>query len=440
MSRRRIQLTILSVALATALAAGPAHATVRDYDPDNPEWNGLSDLSAIAQAQGLTLQATDHIDWSQLDPDKDVLVIMYPNDAVDAGQITAWLRAGGRALLADDFGSLDPVFSELGLARKPAAGVHPVRWYQDNPSLPVATAWDDDHPLAEGAGELVTNHPAILRVDRGAPDLVYGFGKGEAVVLAGKLGPGIFVALSDPSVLINGMLAFDGNLAFAQNLVRFLAPSGGGGRLVLVSKQVVFTGDPPQRYDGELGLPDANKKAHDVNSWLKDLNDWVGDEQALRAIAVLGAFALVLLGMALLPLARRERLDGSWTKAHGGHDRVDVDQLVARYDDPRWDGSYAFPAALLRENLEEKLGALIGAAEPLKLPVAELIGHVRRAAGERAAQALADVVDRVRSLPTREQAAALFHARVVSRREFERVYDAAHELEKTLAKASAPPA
>jgi hypothetical protein len=425
------------LSLLLALTAGAA-ATVRDYDPQNPEWNGLSEWAAMAETRGLTIEYGEHVDWGDLDPDKDVLVVLYPRDALDPEQLTTWLRAGGRVLLADDFGKLDAAFEALGLRRRPARGVHPVRWHEDNPALPVATPFDDGHPLARGADELVTNHPAVLSVERGRPDVVFGFGHGEALVVAGSLGPGQFVALADPSVLINGMLAFDGNRAFADEVLAWLAPRDAdkGGALVLVTHRFVLTGRPPARYEGDLGLPGANRAADDMNRWMRGLNDWIGDDQALRAMAVLAAFALVLAGMAVLPLARRERLDGSWTRAHGGHQRADVDQLVERYDDPRWDGSYAFPAAVLRDNVEAELRDLIGVREPLLLPGDELAARVAKVAGPAAGAAAADVAARLRSLPTRDQAQALFHARVVSRREFERVYDAAQTLARNLRKAS----
>jgi hypothetical protein len=423
------------LAALALLAAPPAHAqsTVRDYDPGNPEWNGLSELVTIASAQGLEVGGGDHVDWAELDPDRDLLVVLYPEGDVDAGQLTGWLQAGGHVLLADDFGKLDRAFAELGLERRPGTGVHAARWHEDNPALPVAAAWDDDHPLAEGANELYTNHPAMFTISRGQPDVVFGFGKGEAVVVAGRLGAGRFVALADPSVLINGMLAFDENRSFAHSLLGWLTPpDGSGGRVVLLFHAFLLTGQPPARFDGDLGLPALNKAAHDGNRWLAGLSGWIGDDQALRALAVLCAFALVLIGMAALPLGKRERLDGSWTRAHGGHTRIDIAELVDRFDRLAWNGSYALPAAVLREHLEVRLQEVTGALDPLGLPTAELERRVAQVLGPAAASAAADCQARLRSLPTRDQAYALFQTRVVSRREFERVYDAAQALVKNL--------
>jgi hypothetical protein len=141
--------------------------------------------------------------------------------------------------------------------------------------------------------------------------------------------------------------------------------------------------------------------------------------------------------MALLPLARAQKLDGSWVKAHGGHERDDFEQLVGHYDDPKWDGNFSTPAAVLRENVAARLAPFAGSPEPFEMAPDELLRRVRIRAGARAAEQLGHDVDRLRALPTREQAHLSAGGRVVSRREFERVYDAARALERALPAADA---
>jgi hypothetical protein len=435
-------LLLLTAAAAPAAPAAPSPAAPgRDYDADNAEWAGVSELATLARNAGLTVDATDHVDWAELDPGHDVLFIFYPTMTLEANQVSTWIQAGGRVLLADDFGKCDEAFAELGLQRENARGVHAARWYDDNPQLPVATAKIAHHPLARAPDELYTNHPAIFRVTRGTPDVIFGFGPNEAVVVAGKLGDGRFVALSDPSVLINGMLAFDANATFAARLVDFLLPeasvspgaaASGHPRLVLLTHGFVLSGVPPEPAHSELGLPGVAGALRDTGRWLRELEQWLPDDQALRAAAVLVAFALVLAGMALLPLTRAQRLDGSWVKAHGGHERDDFEKLVENYDDPKWDGNFSTPAAVLRENVAARLAPFAGSPEPFEMAPDELIRRVRIRAGARAAEQLGADVDRLRALPTREQAHLSAGARVVSRREFERVYDAARALERAL--------
>jgi hypothetical protein len=81
------------------------------------------------------------------------------------------------------------------------------------------------HPLALDVLALVTNHPQTLRHE--ALEAIFGFEQREgAIVLAGAVGRGRLVAIGDSSLLINNMLEFSGNRAFARNLVRYLAQDG----------------------------------------------------------------------------------------------------------------------------------------------------------------------------------------------------------------------
>jgi len=56
---------------------------------------------------------------------------------VDAVQLIAFIRAGGRVLLADDFGKADEALARLSLIRR--EGRHGSRGSLDgNPNLPIA--------------------------------------------------------------------------------------------------------------------------------------------------------------------------------------------------------------------------------------------------------------------------------------------------------------
>src|SRR5258708_5710113 len=114
----RLQLS-LSVAIALSLAAlAPrrAKADESDYRPENPGWNGLSDLFALARTVGLRPEMRAAIEWGELGPD-DGLVIVYPRVEPDLARLREFVLRGGRALLADDFGAARPTFEALGLAR-----------------------------------------------------------------------------------------------------------------------------------------------------------------------------------------------------------------------------------------------------------------------------------------------------------------------------------
>src|SRR5215813_4313817 len=205
-----------------------------DYDVDNRAWNGLADFARLAAGVGITVEAKTEVDWQTLSPDRDAIAILYPTSRVEPVHLTAFLRAGGRLLIGDDFGNSDEALARLGLLRRTAQGVR-ARRYDQNPNLPIAFPRAQGHPLAREAPELITNHPSTFDAPSGA-DVVYTFGGQDAVVVAGDLGAGRWVAVSDPSVLINGMLAFDGNLAFALNVIRYLAPMGRPARIILLTQ------------------------------------------------------------------------------------------------------------------------------------------------------------------------------------------------------------
>src|SRR5262245_4677528 len=263
--------------------AAPARGGT-DYDAASRAWNGLSELRALATP--LAMESGTDVTWENLAPDRDVLFILYPTREVDAVQLVSFIRAGGRVLLGDDFGNAGEALARLSVIRREAATVR-ARRHEGNPNLPIAEP--HKHPLSRDVKELVTNHPRVLTATGG--ETVFSFAGGDAVVVAGELGSGRYVVLSDPSVLINAMLAFDGNLNFAMNLLEYLRPPSGRGRIVLLTGDFVLHGEPPR-------LPEANS-VNDllvgVGAALDDLNDYLPSESLLRALGVVGAALFLLL-------------------------------------------------------------------------------------------------------------------------------------------------
>jgi hypothetical protein len=311
-----------------------------DYDANSRAWNGLSELRALATSAGLTVEAVNDASWESLSPDKDVLFLLYPTREVDAVQLIAFIRAGGRVLLADDFGKADEALARLSLIHGKTATVRAQR-HDGNPNLPIAKPRDPSHPLARDVTELVTNHPSVLTATAG--DTVFSFSGGDAVVVTGEIGTGRYVVLSDPSVLINAMLAFDGNLAFALNLLRYLSPKDGPMRVVLCTGDFVLHGEPTR-------LPEAssvNDLLAGVGATLDDLNDYVPSEALLRALGATGAAAFLILLVWVAARARAPKQDASFARAGEPEALPDWDTPATR--------NFALPAVVLRENLEGRV-------------------------------------------------------------------------------------
>ncbi len=291
-------LGVALVALAL-LGASPCAAQDRDFDPDNHEWNGLSELYAIAEA---TLSAhpvvARELDASTLGP-HDAVLLLAPEAGPLAEPLVALMREGGRVVVADDYGASSAILDTFHIERRaPVLDADALR-LRGNPQLLVAHA-AMQHPLAVGVDALVTNHPQVV-VHRptgdGAPlPPIFEISPGEAIVLAGAVGDdpveqGRLVVLSDPSVLINNMLEMRGNRRFAENLVSFVARPDGHFYIVPPDGSVV----------GRYGGSELEDPISQLRTLLTEIDRASLPPEALRVGAAALAAILVLFAAGVLP-------------------------------------------------------------------------------------------------------------------------------------------
>jgi hypothetical protein len=262
----------------------------------------------------------------------------------------------------------------------------------------------------------------------GATEVV-GFEEG-AVVVAGERGNGRFVAISDPSILINRMQQFAGNVQLAVNILRWLNRGGRANRLKLLRGDVSMFGDPRPFIDdakaGEVGRSVAS-----VNFWLSAWRAWLLTPAAMKALAAALAALLVFLVLFALPLRRGPKIDGAWLRfARPG--RRDAPHVLVQAAD-RGGGSNLVLACLLRDHVSHLLTTCTGKLEPLHtLPEAQLVSELASSHGNPAARALSTVYHRLRALPSRGQAAAPWSTGHLTRREFDTLYQDVAELCRTL--------
>src|SRR5579859_3638527 len=85
------------VTLATTASAAPLEAQGTD-------WEGLAQLVTLAQGETSPdrIVTPKRLDLGQLSP-ADALLIVHPLTHLDAGAIEAFIRAGGRVALLDDY-------------------------------------------------------------------------------------------------------------------------------------------------------------------------------------------------------------------------------------------------------------------------------------------------------------------------------------------------
>jgi hypothetical protein len=292
--------------LARGALAGPFE--VRDTG-----WEGCSELFEIARTElgeGRVVVLSE-LDWRLVRPE-DGLLILHPTRALSSARVSKFLRTGGRVAIIDDFGAGARILEHFGIQRVPIPS-RPIATLRHNADLAIAEPvreplegrGEQVHPTVENVERLVTNHPTGLRHPKMGPVLkIRGIDEPDVVLaLAGELDEvklGKLFAMGDPSALINQMLRYPGNRAFATGLIHYLAPELGGeargpnarGRLLVLANDFTETGVS----EGGLGelLSDLDARFENAVRDLKRL--FQGGFSGLVGVV---AAALVALGVGL---------------------------------------------------------------------------------------------------------------------------------------------
>lgn len=425
--------SLFVLALVTMLGGSAAAqpTELADYDPRSTAWNGMATFVGLAEGMGYEVEAVSTLQWDQLTAN-DILFLVYPLQRVEPGRLDAFVQAGGNVVLADDFGESKEAMARLGLLRAEVATPRAAKFQDGRVWAPIATE-KSDHPIARGVDEVVTNHPAALKQVEGATTVI-GF-EDSAVVVAGQRGTGRFVAVSDPSIFINRMLQYPGNVTLAANILGWLDRHETGTRarhIVLLRGDVPMYGEPPPFIDdprsGKLGRSIA-----DLNAWLSKRSEWLLTPAAMKALAATLAVLLLVLAVIALPVRRGPRIDGAWLRFGRPQRRDEPYGLVA--DGDQGGGNSLVLACILRDQVQVLLADALGvtSSEPLyTLSEGQLIAGLTSAKGPHAGAALARVYKRLRALPSRGQAAAPWSSGHLARRDFDALYRDVAELCRTL--------
>ncbi len=428
---------MLALALVTATVGtvgtaslAAAETEIADYDPRSQAWNGMATFVGLAEGMGYEVTPVSTLEWGDLGAN-DILFMIYPLQRVEPGRLDAFVQAGGNVVIADDFGQGQEAMSRLGLVRAEAVTPKASKYQDGRVWAPIATP-QADHYLAREVDEVVTNHPAALKRVEGATTVI-GFDDGAAVVVAGERGTGRFVAISDPSIFINRMMQYPGNVTLASNILGWLDRHETGNRarhIVLLRGDVPMYGEPRPFIDdprgGKLG-----RSVADLNSWLSSRREWLLTPGAMKALAATLAVLLLLLAVVALPVRRGPRIDGAWLRFGRPVRRDEPYSLVGAAD--RNAASSLVLACIVRDHVQAVLAERLGKADPLyTFSEAQLIKQLADANGTPAGAALARVYKRLRALPSRGQAAAPWSSGHLSRRDFDALYRDVAELCRTL--------
>jgi len=428
---RALAIGVIGLGLAVAPEAHgapttPARDDTADYDPRSAAWNGMSSFVGLAEGMGFEVTPVSSLEWGDLSAD-DVLFLVYPLQRVDPNRLAAFVQAGGNVVIADDFGEGRDAMSQLGLIRADVA-TPTSRFYNNLLWAPIATP-KGDHPLGKDIKELVTNHPAALTHVQGAT-VAFAFDDGTAVVVTGEQGSGRYVAISDPSIFINRMQQFPGNVQLAANVLGYLDRGHKSRHVVLLRGDVPMYGDPRPFIDdpktGQIDHTVAN-----LNEWLAERRAWLLTPGAMKALAATLAVVLLALALFALPVRRGPKIDGAWLRFGRPARRDEPHMLVTSAETNT--GSLLVLACVLRDQVQATLAQLTGRPEPLyTLSETELVAGVSNEKGTGAGVALSRVYRRLRALPSRGQAAAPWGAGQLARRDFDTLYRDVAELCRTL--------
>jgi hypothetical protein len=424
-------------ALVTIVLALPAAARAAAFDVNDASWEGCADLLDLARRElgEARVVVTGALDWEAIGA-SDGLLVLHPTHDIELDEATAFMKAGGRLAVVDDYGRGDRLLAHFKIRRR-SLPASPLRYLRGRPALAIAqpvleraTAGEFGlHPTVADVRQVVLNHASGLEHPDLTPVLEVRAADGAAVAaaVAGQVAQGRLFAMGDPSAFINQMLRYQGNRRFAAGLVRYLADgeptSPRQGRLFIVANDFgergSFGGVTPLRkaLDRKLAAAAEALEALRTEGFPWWLHVVVAALAAL-SLALFAARGLVRLYEVRLPrFARPPPL-----AAQGG--------VAGRVAVLGATSSAALAILELRSALAEALAQRLGAS-PLR-PLEELVTQARRA-GELPA-ALEERLGGLGDLLRRAEQAVLAQQPLrVSRADFAALAKIARELEDALA-------
>jgi hypothetical protein len=294
----RMLLVILVVLLA------PARAHAAPFDVNDSTWEGCSELFEIARTElgAARVRAVGVLNWEEVTPDDGVLVL-HPLQPMDPDETAAFMKAGGRLAIVDDYGVGDETLRRFHIERT-AIPSRPVIALRNRPQFAIAEPVVDPavatvagpHPVVARVQQVVTNHATGLRHPNLSPVLrIRGIGEPDVIIaVAGQVGKGRLFAMSDPSALMNLMLRYPGNRAMVAGLARYLVDEDNAaarkGRLFIVANRFAE--------EGAFGGPTTLRK--DLDSQLRAIANALADARRDGlpgwAHVLLAALAMLAVG------------------------------------------------------------------------------------------------------------------------------------------------
>jgi hypothetical protein len=314
------------LAAAILLKGTAAFAETEAFRFSEDGWQGTSQLLGLARERlgKDRVKVVANIPWDDLAPE-DGLLVLHPERELHYRELAAFLGAGGRVGLLDDFGRGDVTLGKFRIHRVQPP-IRPREALAGNPNLAMAFSASDGtaHPIVAGVERLVTNHPTALRTEEGVtltPVLhIPAIGESDRLLaVIGVIGDaracglsddgplmsgdrrgrcGRLFAMGDPSAVINLMLRYPGNRAFAAGLVDYLVADDTwgkrGGRLFIAANAFGQRGT----FGGAAGLePSFGDRMHALEDLVADIHrDGLPRPLTMLLAAVLTLFGVWFIG------------------------------------------------------------------------------------------------------------------------------------------------
>jgi len=250
-SARRRGLTISATAALLLLSLSQTgSAWGKGFEVADTSWEGTSELYALAQQElgKAKVEVLASADFERLTKE-DGLLVLHPERELDYNELSAFLRAGGRMAVLDDRGEAAHFLARFQIHRVEAPR-SPAQSLRDNANLAIAVPAVEQvagqeqnrHPVVAGVDRVVTNHPtALVHPNLTQVLKIPALGEPDATLaVTGIIAKsGRLFAMGDPSVVINEMLRYPGNRAFASGLLKYLVENdagvGRGGKLYILA-------------------------------------------------------------------------------------------------------------------------------------------------------------------------------------------------------------
>jgi len=300
---------IVATALLLAVVACPSAAQGDAFDISDSTWEGCSALYDLATNElgSDRVKAVAVLDWSAVTANDGVLVL-HPLQSMDPEETEAFVRAGGRLAIVDDYGRGEETLKRFYIERT-TLPTRPLQALRNKSQLAIAEPVLVDekgqstspHPVVANVQQFVTNHGTGLRSSKRLTSVLEIRAVGEppvALALAGMVDAGRVFALGDPSGLMNQMLRYPGNRAFAQALCHYLVDEDGGkrhgGKLYIVAN----------RFSEVSSFKGNDSLRKDIESYARSLADSLAEARqhgapgglhwAVALFAVLGIGAWIV--------------------------------------------------------------------------------------------------------------------------------------------------